>query len=333
MRRIVVAGGAGFFGRNVVDLLRTMGLRPIVAGRTGEPRLDVEDPRSLRSVLRPGDVVVDAAGPFQSRTTALVETAIEIGMDVVDLNEGIGYAKAVAGLDGPARERDVAILSSCSAVSSVAAILVQVSGVERPTRVSALVAPASRETANPGTVRALLRSIGRPVEVRRNGRVHSAIGWREARRFELPRRRGHLVGSALPVTLPAIWPGLRDVDCWTDTGTLGANAVLSVASRSGALRALAEALMPLGQLAARVLGATRGAFAVEIEDEGGRIARLALTSARRSYLIAAAPAALAARAIAEGRFTERGIVPADRHVNADELLAYLQRLGIELQRA
>lgn len=72
---------------------------------------------------------------------------------------------------------------------------------------------------------------------------------------------------------------------------------------------------------------------MEIEDEGGRIARLALTSARRSYLIAAAPAALAARALAEGRFTERGVVRADRHVNAEELLGYLQGLGIELRSA
>jgi len=334
VRRIVVAGGAGFFGRNVSGLLRADRLQPLIAGRTGEEvALDVEDPRSLRAALRAGDVVVDTAGPYQSRTTALVEAAIEVGADVIDLNEGLEYAKAVAPFDARARERGVAILSSCSAVSAVAAVFVQLSGVVRPARVSALVAPASRETAHTGTVRALLASVGRPVEVRRNGAPHIATGWRETRHFELPRRRGHLVGSALPLTLPRIWPGLRDVDCWTDTGTLGANAVLSVASMSGALRDLAEALMPLGQLAARVLGARRGAFAVEIEDGEGRISRLALTSSRRSYLIAAAPAALAARALAEGRFTERGVVRADRYVNAEELIEYLRALGIELQRA
>lgn len=326
-------GGSGFFGRNVVGLLQDMGLRPIVAGRSGEIRVDVEDPTSLRSALRAGDVVVDAAGPYQTRTTALLEAAVELGADVIDLNEGLEYAKAVARLDLLARTRDVAILSSCSAVSSVAAVLVQLSGVVEPIRVSALVAPASRETANAGTVRALLASVGAPVEVLRGGRPHLAVGWRDTRPFELPRRRGHLVGSALPLSLPEIWPALRDVDCWTDTGTLGANAVLSVASLSNALRAVAETLMPLGQLAARALGSTRGAFAVEIEDEGGRIARLAVTSARRSYLIAAAPAALAARALAEGHFTERGVVRADRHVAGDELIPYLVRLGIELRRA
>lgn len=329
----MVAGGAGFFGRNVVELLRADGVDLLVADRSGPIGLDLEDPRSLRRVLRAGDVVVDAAGPWQFRTTALVEAAIELGADVVDLNEGLPYARAVEAFDGPARQRGVAILSSCSAVSSVAAALVRMSGIAEPARVSALVAPASRHTAHSGTVRALFASVGEPVEVLRRGRPHIATGWREARRFRLPRRRGHLVGSALPLTLPRIWPSLRDVDCWTDTGTLGANAVLSIASLSKALRGLAVTLMPLGQLAARLLGATRGAFAVEIEDASGGISRLALTSARRSYLIAAAPAAMAARALAEGTFTERGLVPADRHVPMDELIAYLDRLGIELLRA
>ncbi|MGH2378821.1 MAG: hypothetical protein ACRDGT_10140 [Candidatus Limnocylindria bacterium] len=332
LRRIVVAGGAGFFGRNVVELLRAEGLRPLIAGRSGDIVLDLEEGPSLRAGLRPGDVIVDAAGPFQTRTTGLVETAIEIGADVVDLNEGLAYAKRVALLDGRARERGVAVLSSCSAVSTVAAVLLRLSGVDRPRRVSALVAPASRETAHEGTIRALLASVGRPIEVRREGRSARAIGWRETHAFALPRRRGYLVESALSLTLPEVWPTLRSVDCWTDTRTFGANTLLSLVARSDALHALAENAVALGALGARFVGARDGAFALEVEDEAGRVRRLALTSERRSYLIAAAPAALAARALAEGRFTERGVVPPDRHVPADELIPYLGRLGIRLQR-
>jgi hypothetical protein len=226
----------------------------------------------------------------------------------------------------------VAIVSSCSAVSAVAAALVRRSGVERPVRVSALVAPASRETAHEGTIRALLASVGAPIEVWRNGQPSGEIGWRETRSFVLPRRTGRLIESALSHALPSVWPTLRDVDCWTDTSTPGANAVLSIVARSAALRRVVPLAVPLGVLAARLLGARRGAFAVEVEDGGGRVVRLALAAERRSYLTAAAPAALAARALAEGRFTERGVVPADRHVAAGELLAYLHGLGIRLQR-
>jgi hypothetical protein len=60
--------------------------------------LDVEDRASLRRYLQAGDVVVDAAGPFQRRTTALLEAAMERGAHVVDINESLGYARRVAAL-------------------------------------------------------------------------------------------------------------------------------------------------------------------------------------------------------------------------------------------
>jgi hypothetical protein len=231
------------------------------------------------------------------------------------------------------RASGISVRASCSAVSTVAAALVRRSGIGRPVRVSALVAPASRETAHAGTLRALLASVGTPVEVWRDGRFIAAIGWRAARTFAPPERRAYLVASALPLTLPQVWPSLRVVDCWTDTGTPLANGLLALAARARVLHAIAERALPLGAALARILGTRRGAFAVEVEDGSGRIARLALTAERRSYLIAAAPAALAAHALAEGRSSERGIVPVDRHVDAEELFAYLASLGIALQRA
>lgn len=333
LRRVVIVGGAGFFGRTVAELLREQGVRPVIAGRSGELVLDVEGRAALSAALRPGDVVVDAAGPFQARSTALVEVAIAVGADVIDLNESIEHAMRVGRLAAAAQEAGVAVLSSCSAVSTVAAALVHLSGHDRPVRVSALVAPASRETAHTGTLRALLASVGTPIQVWRHGRMVTAIGWRESRGFELPRRRAYLVGSALPLTLPEVWPTLRTVDCWTDTSTLGANGVLSLVARSRALRWTATRMLPLGAVAGRLLGTRRGAFAVEIEDGAGTVSSLALTSERRSYLIAVAPAVLAARSLAEGHFAERGVVRADRQVPVGDLIGYLGDLGIELQRA
>jgi hypothetical protein len=140
------------------------------------------------------------------------------------------------------------------------------------------------------------------------------------------------VASALPLTLPQVWPSLRVVDCWTDTSTPLANGLLTLAARADVLHTVAELALPLGAALARILGTRRGAFAVEVEDESGQVARLALTAERRSYLIAAAPAALAARGLAEGRPTESGIVPVDRHVDQEELFAYLASLGIALER-
>lgn len=100
MRRVVVLGGTGFFGAAAVERLRADGLEPMVAARHGiaELRLDVSSRASVKEALRPFDVVVDAVGPYPSRSTALIEAAIETGFDVIDLSDSLEYAEKVEGL-------------------------------------------------------------------------------------------------------------------------------------------------------------------------------------------------------------------------------------------
>ena len=313
----------------IAGLLESDGLATI---RPARRELDVEDAASVRAFLRTRDVVIDAAGPFQSRSTALLEGAIELGVDVVDMNESLGYAYRVEALRRRIGTSGITVMSACSAVSTVAAALVRESGISRPIRVSALVAPASRETAHDATLRALLSSVGASIEVWRAGAPARSVGWRESRRFELPGERAYLVESVLTFDLPRIWPSLRAVDTWTDTSTPGANAVLSILARVPATRSVAIAAVPLGALLARTLGTRKGGFGLEIEAEPDRLDRFWLSAPRRSYLIAAAPSALAARTLAKSKDSERGLVSPDRHIDQATLLSYLTKLGIALQR-
>ena len=87
MRRILVAGGFGFFGSAVVAALRAEGLAPLVASRRvgADIVMDVEDREGISRSLRSGDVVIDAVGPFQQRSMRLVEAAAAMGFDLVDL--------------------------------------------------------------------------------------------------------------------------------------------------------------------------------------------------------------------------------------------------------
>ena len=112
MGRIVVLGGRGFFGAAAVALLRAEGERPLVGarGRGGDLRMDAEDAASLRAALRPGDVVIDAAGPFQQRTTTLAAVALELGCDLVDLADSLDHVLALQRL---AAERDHIRTSGC----------------------------------------------------------------------------------------------------------------------------------------------------------------------------------------------------------------------------
>jgi hypothetical protein len=335
MRRVIVIGAHGFFGQLATLRLRESGLEPIRASRRAgisELHVDADDPGSIRSVLQAGDIVLDAAGPFQTRNTALVETATEVGFDVVDLSDSFAYASRILAMRERIDRAGVRILTSCSAVSAVSGALVRLSGVTEPARVSVFLAPASRATANPATTRSFLASVGRPVMVRRDARLVSQAGWRLSRRFAWPgrrNRRGFLTESADALLLPQVWPSLRDVDFWVDTQVPLLNGLLQASAHIAIGAAAIRALAGVGAALAKPFGSAAGAFAVEVEGQDGSVVRRILWGKARSYLIAVAPAVLAVRALAAGRLNETGLVPVDRQVDPNELVTYLAAAGIE----
>jgi hypothetical protein len=334
-RRLIVLGAGGFFGSVATGCLQAEGFTPVRSSRRPgvfELQVDGNDAESIRSSLRPGDIVLDAAGPFQSRTTALVTAATEVGFDVVDLSDSFAYAARIVAMRDRIGRSGVRILTSCSAVSAVSAALVRLSGVAQPARVSVFLAPASRATANPATIRSFLASVGKPVTVRRDARLVPQAGWRVSRPFAWPGRgstRGFLTESADALLLPEVWPSLRDVDFWVDTQVPLLNALLQASARIAIGAGVIRALSGVGSALARHLGAAAGAFAVEVEGQDGSVVRRILSGKARSYLIAVAPAVIAVRALAGGRLPETGLVPVNRQVDPDELVTYLAAAGIE----
>ena len=337
MRRVVVVGGTGFFGRAAVERLRADGVRPLVASRRGktEVRVDVESRASIRLALKPYDVVLDAAGPFQKRTATLIEAAIEIGFDVVDLSDSLRYAEKVADLRLRIEAAGIRVLTSCSSVSAVGAVAMRLSGVEQPVRLGIFLRPATRDTAHAATAEALLESsIGRPIRVLRDGRVAVLPGWRESRRLRWPATgrtvRGYLSESADILFLPKTWPTLRRLEFHVDTRVPGMNLALSLAARAQPVRRFVGRLLPLGLLFGRLFGPRDGGILYEVEGSDGRTVTVTFDARRRSYLVAIAPAVLATRALAEGRFAPTGVVPPDQQVEVLELARYLGSLGIDL---
>jgi hypothetical protein len=337
----VVIGGTGLFGGAAVDLLRAEGLAPLVAARRAARdgrsppilRLDADDPAALRAALLPGDIVLDAAGPFQERSTALVESALDIGCDVIDLSDDLGHFVKIDALRPRIEAKGIRVLTSCSSVTTLLAALVRASGAQDLVRVGVYLSPASRITATAGTGGALRHSLGQPIRILRGGKLVPARGWRESRPFLMPppigRARGYLMESVHAATLPLIFPTLRDADFWVDSRVPGLNSVFRLLARAPAVAARVCRAMRRSTLVARTLGSVAGGMLAEIEEATGAVTQARVFAPRRSYLAAVAPAVLAVRAIASGRFTERGLVPHDRHVDPDELFAYLRGLGIE----
>lgn len=336
MKRAIVLGGLGLFGRMAVEQLRTLGIAALTASRRGRAdfRIDANDATSIRAILCPDDLVIDAAGPFQSRSLALVEAAIELGFDIIDLNDSWSYAERVMELATQLAAAKIRVLNAASTVSAVSAAVLRQSGVIEPVRVTAFLAPATRITANAGVARSLMESVGRPIRVRRGGGVQTLPGWSESRKFPMPQPvgevRGRLFETADAVHLPTIWPTLQDVTMYVDTNTPGLNTVIRAVAAIPGLPRLVARHMSLAAAVARTLGSSAGGVAYEIEDSDGKVVRYALVARGNSHLTAVAPVVLAARAIAEARFPHRGLVPPDRHVAPTELFGFLQTNGITL---
>jgi hypothetical protein len=326
----------GHFGRTAVETLRELGLDIKTASRrdAADIRVDANDSASIRAAIAPGDIVIDAAGPFHGRSTALIEAAIDVGFDAIDLNDDLSYAERVIELAPRIESAGIRVLSSASTVSAVAAAVIGQSGIERPRQLTAFLVPASRYTANTGAALSLLRCVGDRVRVRCDGRLHDFPGWRYPRSFEMPPPLGAICGrlfeSADAVHLPRIWPSLRDVAMYVDTNTAGLNAVLDLAARSVGIRRLMEWGARWGTMLARIFGAAAGGIGYEIRGAGGQVERYALVGGKNSFLVAVAPAVLAAQAMAEDRFAHRGLVTPNRHVEPHELFAFLKAKGIRM---
>lgn len=329
--RIVVAGGTGFFGGAVVDALRNDGREPVIASRRGPVRLDVEEAASIRATLQEGDVVVDCAGPFQSRSGTLARLADEVGFDVVDISDSLSYCERVLAV-APRRAR---LLTACSTVSAVTAALVGATGIRAPERVVALLVPEASASSRPGAARSMLGSLGRPIRALREGRLAAERGWAPSQPLDagpLGRIVGRRMETADAVTLPRAFPSLREADLFVAVRPrwIGVGLGVAAACHLGGLLAWRPCLA-VGLALARWSAPRGSAFVVRVEGEGpSRCA--GLFADEGGHRVAALPAALAAEALSDGRIADTGAIPADRQVDRDLLLRRLADHGIRLER-
>lgn len=327
----MLLGASGVFGSAIAVALRDRGIEPHTPSHA---QVDAELSDTLHSHLQPHDVVIDAAGPFHARTTTLLEAAIKVGFDIIDLSDNLGYALAAQAMDERLNAAGVRVFTSCSAVSTVTAAAVLRSGIRDPVRISVCLRPAGRRTSSPSTAASLLRALNHPIRLLRDGGLTTAAGWSRSKTFRTPGKhrsvRGYLAESADAVTLPRIWPGLRDVDFYVDTQVFALNRAMGAALHLPGGAQLLDRLAPLGLPLARLAGSEGGGYIVEAADADGHVAVTALIAQRRSYMVAALPATLTAKSLAGGREQPPGVVPPDRHADVDELFAELARLGIDL---
>lgn len=301
MKRVVVLGSTGFFGGLILERLRAAGLQPIGASRSSsEMKIDANNPDEIRANLKARDLVIDAAGPFQTRTSALIDVAMRVGFDIIDLSDSADYTSMIYQRAAPITAAGIRVLTACSTLSTLTALVVQSSPIEKPGRVSVYLRPESSITANRGAIESFLRSI------------------------ESAEAGGLRLKSVDAVTLPPIFPSLKRIDFIVDTGHLSGNFLMQFAWMR---RQLAKHIDRAAKIARRI-GNKRGMVRFEVSSLLRH--RSQTFSGQKSYMLAVLPAVLAATAIVNAKFPHRGIVPHTQHVNREELFEAIRAEGIEI---
>ncbi|WP_407519329.1 SDR family oxidoreductase [Methylobacterium oryzisoli] len=303
--RILVVGGAGAFGRRLVeglaaatactvviagrDLARAEATAAAVArahpGRRIEAvRLDAAraDAEALRSLELAG--IVDAAGPYQATARggdpyALARAAIAAGLPYADLADARDFVAGFPALDAAARAAGVSALTGASTTPALSnAVLDRLTaGWQRVDAIEVAITPGNRAPRGLSVMRAILSYAGRPVRVWRDGAWEARPGWGLTGRSAIPglgRRLVSLCETPDLDILPTRFPTARTVlfRAGLELGAL--HLGLWLASLPVRLRLL-PSLLPLARPFLRVaglvdrLGSDRGGMVVRAQGEDG----------------------------------------------------------------
>lgn len=186
MRRVLVLGGYGGFGRGVCLGLHRQGFEVIVAGRSlakaeafcaGRagmiPALVERQGDWAEAIRRHGPwAVVDAAGPFQGMDYRVPAACVAAGVHYADLADAGDFVAGVAVLDSAARIAGVAVISGASSTPAFSGAVVRrlTEGLGRVDEIEISISASNRATAGPSVTSAILSYVGRPLRQWRGGR-------------------------------------------------------------------------------------------------------------------------------------------------------------------
>jgi short subunit dehydrogenase-like uncharacterized protein len=353
--RVVVIGATGFTGTLVAHELAAGETPHLLTARSPERlaalaqrvggaetrRVDVTDPGSVAATLRPGDVVINCAGPFTDLGEPVVDACIRAGAHYLDTTGEQRFMKRILDrYSEAARGAGVVVVNAMAfeyALGDCAAALATAELAGPLRSVDMVYAWGGGTDASRGTRLSVLRV------VRDGGWAYSEGGWvrqrtgAERRTVRLPDGRGR----------PAIWfpageiltvprrSRVERVSAWMVTGPAMA-AVVPLAAP--VLPTLVRAAEPVAKwlLQRAPEGPTpdarqRSSFRIRAEARGAGARNAVTVEGVDPYGVTAAIAVHAARRILDGEVQVAGVLTPAQVLRADELHNAPQSWGITLQ--
>jgi len=226
----LILGAFGTFGRLITDALAQTTALPIVAAGRRPPEAHEEFRPGIRRLAIDGDsldaavleeldvaVLIDAAGPFQTRDRKLACLCIDLGIHYLDLADGREFVQSVVALNAAAVQHDVLVVSGASTVPALSSAVVEHLAAEFSLveEIDIGIAPAYSGPRGPATARSVLGYVGRAIPIWREARTDSARGWSATKRYRYPppvgRRNLSLIDVPDMSLIPPRYPALRQL--------------------------------------------------------------------------------------------------------------------------
>ncbi len=198
----MLIGASGVFGSRIAEgLAEEHGMHLTLAGRgiakLKEVSATLEKPAQVlvlnRDHITPHDLqgydlVIDAAGPFQSSHTKVIEAAIAAQCHYVDLADGRDFLSAIGRFESAARAAGVAVISGASSIPALSHAVIDhlTAGWKQIDTIEIGIFPGNRAPRGRAVVEAILSYVGKPVRVFRGGQWQHLPGWGMTHRVNLP---------------------------------------------------------------------------------------------------------------------------------------------------
>ncbi|MES2772156.1 MAG: saccharopine dehydrogenase NADP-binding domain-containing protein [Pseudomonadota bacterium] len=235
MKRILVVGAYGFFGRRLVERLsKQPDLHITIAGRSSAAAqalacklqftatselaftaLDTHHPTfaSQLKQLSPA-VVVNASGPFQGQDYRVAQACIEAGAHYIDLADGRDFVAGIGVLNAMAIRAGVLVTSGASSVPALSSAVVDhlVRGLQTVQSIDVGISPGNRTERGLSTIKGILSYCGKELP---SSAGRPLVGWLHSYRHTYPAPVGSRLHSPCDVPdlvlLPARYPGHPEI--------------------------------------------------------------------------------------------------------------------------
>ncbi len=201
-KRILLIGASGVFGsrisqqlseeHNIILTLAGRSLDKLEALAHNMPAnikvMTIDRDNIVAADLKSFDMVIDAAGPFQSSHTMVIEAALAAECHYVDLSDGREFINNISRFDIIAKESGVAIICGASSIPALSHAVIDdiVADWQRIDNIKIGIYPGNKAPRGLSVVEAILTYVGTPIRVFRNGTWQNIYGWGKTHRVEFP---------------------------------------------------------------------------------------------------------------------------------------------------